>query len=90
MTLMSERVGQGPTRRCDARCYNAKQHHCTCLCGGLNHGAGLKQASENTANVFAPILEAATNGRQLGKEIRRQIAERRQQMVFPNMSTGSA
>lgn len=34
-------------RRCDARCYNAKGHKCTCICGGKNHGAGKKKALEN-------------------------------------------
>lgn len=35
MTLMKKRK-----RRCDSRCYNAKGDHCTCICGGKNHGKG--------------------------------------------------
>ncbi len=26
------------TRRCDARCHNAKGKRCTCICGGRYHG----------------------------------------------------
>lgn len=33
---------------CDARCYNAKGVKCVCVCGGLNHGEGLDQATQNT------------------------------------------
>lgn len=24
--------------RCDAKCYNAKEPKCNCICGGRNHG----------------------------------------------------
>jgi len=34
------------TRRCDARCHNAKGKRCTCWCGGLYHGVGHKKAVE--------------------------------------------
>jgi len=36
------------TGRCDAKCYNAKGTHCTCICGGINHGKGRNQAINNT------------------------------------------
>jgi hypothetical protein len=26
------------TKKCDARCVNAKRHDCECSCGGKNHG----------------------------------------------------
>ena len=38
------------TRRCDARCYNAKCKKCRCVCGGLNHGKGLEEAQLITDN----------------------------------------
>ncbi len=34
--------------RCDARCYEATTPRCFCVCGGMNHGVGEKQATENT------------------------------------------
>lgn len=33
---------------CDAACYMAKHQACRCICGGINHGVGLKRAAENT------------------------------------------
>lgn len=39
---------QGCVGRCDAKCYDAKEPTCHCICGGRNHGAGKKQAVENT------------------------------------------
>lgn len=58
MTLMSEKIGQGPTRRCDAKCYNGKHARCTCICGGRNHGAGLQKAIDNVRDVFLPTITA--------------------------------
>ena len=40
---------EGCTGRCDANCYNATGAVCDCICGGMNHGVGLKQATDNTA-----------------------------------------
>ena len=34
------RGSDGRIGRCDARCWDAKQPRCTCVCGGLNHGKG--------------------------------------------------
>jgi hypothetical protein len=39
----------GCVGRCDANCHEAKSPECTCICGGANHGVGLKQAMANTA-----------------------------------------
>lgn len=82
MTLMSERIGQGPTRRCDARCYRAKHDHCTCVCGGLNHRAGLRQALTNVRDLIFPILEQRPDLK-LGKRTGRIIADELQQMALP-------
>ena len=35
--------------RCDATCYDARTPECTCICGGANHGMGLKKASEQVS-----------------------------------------
>jgi len=34
-------------RRCDAGCYDAKGGDCHCICGGANHGVGLRIALED-------------------------------------------
>lgn len=49
--LISVRNSDGEVGRCDAKCYNAKTANCNCVCGGKNHGAGLKQAMENTREL---------------------------------------
>ena len=49
-TLITAGNSEG-SRRCDARCYNAKGPKCDCICGGRNHGAGLQQAGENTREM---------------------------------------
>lgn len=39
----------GCTGKCDANCYEATGHECDCICGGMNHGVGLKRAIDNTS-----------------------------------------
>lgn len=46
-TLIAVYNSEGCEGRCDAKCYDA----CTCVCGGKNHGAGAKQATENTRQL---------------------------------------
>lgn len=46
------------TRRCDARCYNAKGPKCNCICEGMNHGKGFNIAIRNTS-LNAEITHAA-------------------------------
>lgn len=49
-TLIKAGGNEGATRRCDARCYQAQTRGCACVCGGMNHGAGLERALQNTAD----------------------------------------
>lgn len=56
MTLMSCGNSDG-VRRCDERCYGATGGACDCACGGANHGKGLAQALQNTAQMAEEILE---------------------------------
>ncbi|MDD5412790.1 MAG: hypothetical protein PHF31_15535 [Methylobacter sp.] len=44
-------------RVCNATCYNAKGDHCDCICGGHNHGVGLRQAAQNTADRAEELLK---------------------------------
>lgn len=55
MTLFEETSSDGTTRRCDARCYNAKGHACGCVCRGINHGVGLQRAVKHARAMAAPI-----------------------------------
>lgn len=52
MILLTQKIGQGPTRRCDSRCYNAKGGKCACICGGKNHCAGFDKALDNVRDLF--------------------------------------
>lgn len=49
MTLISVHSSEGCVGRCDARCYAAVSEECDCVCGGANHGKGIRVAIENTA-----------------------------------------
>ncbi|MCZ7544885.1 MAG: hypothetical protein M5R40_15785 [Anaerolineae bacterium] len=50
-TLIAVYDSEGCRGRCDARCYNAKGDKCTCVCGGMNHGAGPQRAMQNTQDL---------------------------------------
>jgi hypothetical protein len=56
-TLIEVRNSEGVVGRCDAKCYNATDARCVCICGGANHGAGYAQAVENTADMVERSLE---------------------------------
>jgi hypothetical protein len=51
--------------RCDARCYEASDPHCDCICGGRNHGAGKQRAMDNTRDMAARWIEAYEKKHQL-------------------------
>ena len=57
MTLITIGNSEG-SRRCDARCYDAKGPDCDCICGGKNHGKGLQVATKNTRDMIADWSEA--------------------------------
>lgn len=50
--------------RCDARCYDAEEEACECICGGKNHGTGKQQALDNTRDQAESWLEQARAGGQ--------------------------
>jgi hypothetical protein len=56
-TLLAVYNSEGCVGRCDAKCYNAECTHCDCICGGLNHGAGLAKAAANTAELADAMIE---------------------------------
>ena len=58
-TLISVHNSNGCLGRCDAKCYNATQPECTCICNGANHGAGLSQATVNTREIIKERVNLA-------------------------------
>ena len=56
-TLIAVYTSRGCVGRCDAKCYNATEPECTCICGGLNHGAGRNQAITNTAEHAQHMID---------------------------------
>lgn len=57
--MIEYRSSGGDYRRCDAKCYNANNSTCTCVCGGGNHGGGKEAALENTSQVAEALLTKA-------------------------------
>lgn len=58
-TLIQITDRSGRRQRCHAECYNARGNHCTCICGGTNHGVGLQQAIHNTRKFCHNWIAAA-------------------------------
>ena len=46
-TIFSVYNSEGCVGRCDARCHEATQPDCDCICGGAFHGVGSKVAWED-------------------------------------------
>ena len=59
-TLIAAYNSEGCIGRCDARCHKATSPDCECICGGLNHGVGHKQAVENTQRWAETMIQAYT------------------------------
>ena len=57
MTLITVYKSKGSTRRCTAKCYDAANEKCSCVCGGLNHGKGQQIAVENTEKSTSELSE---------------------------------
>ena len=50
-TLIKVWVDSSLVSKCDGDCYNATDSDCDCCCGGVNHGVGLLQATQNTRSI---------------------------------------
>jgi len=57
-TMIAAYNSSGCIGRCDAKCYLATSPDCTCICGGKNHGVGLKKAMANTQELAEAWIEA--------------------------------
>jgi hypothetical protein len=64
-TLIAVYNSQGCVGRCDAKCYEAREPDCNCICCGRNHGAGVVQALENTADLVDPTGELRDRVREM-------------------------
>jgi hypothetical protein len=67
-TLIAVYNSEGCVGRCNARCYEAAEPDCDCICGGRNHGAGKQQATGNTRELAESWLQQA---RASGQDITR-------------------
>jgi predicted RNase H-like HicB family nuclease len=66
VTLISYQSSGGDQGRCDAKCYEAQEEACDCICGGRNHGAGIEQALDNTRELAESWIEKArANGQDI-------------------------
>ena len=54
--LISLPTPGGLTRYCKSNCHNAQREICVCVCRGINHGIGIKQAAINTHDHFNQIV----------------------------------
>lgn len=57
-TLIKITTSHGLGNQCDARCYNATNDRCACVCGGANHGVGFAKACENTRKLHESMVES--------------------------------
>jgi hypothetical protein len=71
-TLMTFGNSEGE-RRCDSKCYDAKDDKCTCCCGGKNHGVGLQQAMKNNQAMALDMVEK-TRGKAARRKLEGQIS----------------
>ena len=58
-TLIAVYNSDGLVGRCDAKCYQATEPACECICGGDNHGAGYARAVDDTRDRSERWLEEA-------------------------------
>jgi predicted RNase H-like HicB family nuclease len=56
-TLIAVYNSEGCVGRCDAKCYNATEPKCDCICRGANHGKGYQQAAANTERMAEAWVE---------------------------------
>lgn len=54
--------------KCDANCYNATCPDCDCICGGRNHGVGLKKAIENTQQYAEEWIDKYAKDKMMSKK----------------------
>ena len=68
-TLISVHNSSGLVGRCDAKCYDAIDQQCTCICGGANHGVGQQKAIGNTSQMAKTWIEEYTKANHLDPDV---------------------
>jgi hypothetical protein len=67
MTVMSWYDSSGLRGRCDARCHEAAEPFCDCMCGGAYHGSSRNGTFEKVREAHAEVLlEAIDRGKKQG------------------------
>jgi len=67
-TLISVYNSSGLVGRCDAKCYDAIDQKCTCICAGANHGAGQQKAIGNMERMAQTWIQEYTKANHLGPD----------------------
>lgn len=80
-TLIAIYNVDGFVGQCDARCYNAKQPNCDCICQGKNHGVGIHAAAQNTLRETAAWLEQQNPDGIADREITAKVARQLRQLA---------
>ncbi|MFI9595742.1 hypothetical protein [Nonomuraea sp. NPDC052265] len=58
-TLIAFYNSEGLVGRCDAKCYQAHESGCHCICAGSNHGVGLYRALANMQTYVESWVDLA-------------------------------
>ena len=66
-TVMTWGNSEGTKGRCDARCHEAIEPECSCMCGGIYHGAGRdgtleEKIRENGASILEKMAGVVESG----------------------------
>lgn len=91
MTILATLINStGIIRQCGKTCYLAKTRTCQCLCGGVNHGVGRRQAIDQTREYFeelhTEVKNLATPAMQFRKITIISKLTPRDQLLHPNQS----
>jgi hypothetical protein len=78
MTLIIAGNSDGVYGRCDAKCHDAQEPHCDCICGGAYHGKGSgSPALAEAIEAREQELLAALRAKGLRPFVPDEIAQRR-------------
>lgn len=72
-TIMSYSSSDG-TRRCDARCHQATQPECECICGGRYHGCARGRSDGPRTVVEAELMHRGLDKDALSSEEKQRIS----------------
>ena len=85
MILIEVKDGHKLIGRCDAKCYDAADDRCVCICCGKNHRKGLKQALENTKENGEQWLDDFCRNRNNEKTLALDISSLQRNILHENV-----